>query len=171
MAGLSNSDRKATNFWNPSSRFPKIAISDTGFGSNMVTSNRCDLFWHARAKESCSSAGPTASGRLLEPQAIILILSEQEAQDPAGPANVRQPLVAETRKCNVRNQLCRQPQAAHSSRRTCRTGLHNVTPSSRLLIPSTACATSPHDLASCNTDKTTRVAAKEPCCCGYSKPW
>ena len=50
--------------------------------------------------------------------------------------------------------------------RTCRTGLHNVTPSFRLLIPSTARATSAHDLASYNTDKTTRVAAKEPCCCG-----
>ena len=47
--------------------FPKNAISETGFGSNMVTSNRCHLFWHARAKESCSSAGPTASGRPLEP--------------------------------------------------------------------------------------------------------
>ena len=115
MAGLSNSDREATNFSNPSSRFPKITISETGFGSNMVTSNRCHLFWHARAKESCSSAGPTASGRPLEPQVIILLLSEQEAQDPAGPANVRQPLVAETRKCNVRSQLCRQPQAAHST--------------------------------------------------------
>ena len=104
-----------------------------------------------------SSAGPTASGLPLEPQITIPLLSEQEAQDPAVPANVPQPFVAETPKTQ-RAESALQATASspqHCTGSTCRPGLHNAAASSRLFMPSTARATSAHDLAFCNTDKTT----------------
>jgi len=115
-----------------------------------------------------SSAGPTASGLPLEPQITIPLLSEQEAQDPAVPANVPQPFVAEAPKTQ-RAESALQATASspqHCTGSTCRPGLHNAAASSRLSMLSTARATSAHDLAFCNTDKTTVVAAKGLCCCG-----
>lgn len=51
-----------------------------------------------------------------QPQAAVLSnRRSQEAQDPAVPANVLEKFVKETKKRNVRNQLCRQLQAAHST--------------------------------------------------------
>ena len=114
------------------------------------------------------SAGPTASGLPLEPQITIPLLSEQEAQDPAVPANVPQPFVAEAPKTQ-RAESALQATASspqHCTGSTCRPGLHSAAASSRLSMLSTARATSAHDLVFCNTDKTTVVAAKGLCCGG-----
>ena len=63
-----------------------------------------------------SSAGPTASGLPLEPQITIPLLSEQEAQDPAVPANVPQPFVAENKNATCGISFAgnrKQPAALH----------------------------------------------------------
>ena len=115
-----------------------------------------------------SSAGPTASGLPLEPQITIPLLSEQEAQDPAVPANVPQPFVAENKKRNVRNQLCRQPQAARS---TALEALAVPASTMRQHPPGSLCPAQHVPLLHMTWRFATQtrrpvVAAKGPCCCG-----
>ena len=114
-----------------------------------------------------SSAGPTASGLPLEPQITIPLLSEQEAQDPAVPANVPQPFVAEAPKTQ-RAESALQATASspqHCTGSICRPGLHSAAASSG--SPCSAQHVPLLHMAWRFATHTRQpvVAAKGPCCC------